>query len=71
MLFITAAYNTYLYASVAHAEIINLFLLQYVQVELNPEKLLKNYNGFFLKTNNFLANQMISNDSKGINNRHA
>jgi len=26
--------------------------------------------GFFLKTNNFLANQMTNDDSKGINNRH-
>jgi len=37
-----------------------------VQVEPNPE----NSNGFFSKTNNFLANQMTNNDSKHINNRH-
>ena len=35
-----------------------------------PEKRQKIKSRFFLKTNKFSANQMISNDSKGINNRH-
>ena len=43
---------------------------KYVQVELNPEKQLKIKDRFFLNRVNNSANQMISGNSKGVNNRH-
>ena len=44
--------------------------LQYVHIELNPEKQLKIKSGFFLNRINISANQMIIDNSKGVNNRH-
>ena len=46
-----------------------IYSIYYVQVELDPE-LAKNENWIFLKRINISANQMISGDSKSVNNRH-
>ena len=40
-----------------------------MQVELDPERQLKIKSEFFLKRVNISANQMISGDSKGVNNK--
>ena len=45
-------------------------ILNYVHVELNPEKQLKIKSGCFLNRVNISANQMIIGNSEGVNNRH-
>ena len=53
-----------------HPETLQSLQLQYVYVELNPEKQLKIKSGFFLNRVNISANQMIIGNSKDVNNRH-